>query len=80
MLGSDGQVRFIDVVEGKLCCTIEPASQSRACVKLAIDNRGNYAALITQEGEVCHVSMLAVCRGHSKVQYGGDADGNKSWA
>lgn len=45
-------MRFVDVVEGKVCCCIEPATQKQACVKTALDRRGNYAALITQEGEV----------------------------
>lgn len=51
-VGTDGVVRFVDVVEGKVCCCIEPATQKQACVKMALDRRGNYAALITQEGEV----------------------------
>lgn len=51
-MGTDGVVRFVDVVEGKVCCCIEPATQKQACVKMALDRRGNYAALITQEGEV----------------------------
>ena len=66
VLGTDGHIRFIDVVEGKLCCAIEPASQKQACAKLAIDNHGNYAALITQEGEVCHISMPAFDAVNSK--------------
>lgn len=51
-VGTDGVVRFVDVVEGKVCCCIEPATQKQACEKMALDRRGNYAALITQDGEV----------------------------
>ena len=51
-MGTDGVVRFVDVVEGKVCCCIEPATQKQACEKMALDRRGNYAALITQDGEV----------------------------
>lgn len=51
-VGSDGVVRFVDVVAGSICCCIEPANQRQACVKMALDRRGNYAALITREGEV----------------------------
>lgn len=57
MLGTDGLVRFIDVVEGKVCCIIEPANQKQAYSKMAVDSRGNYSALITREGEV----RAAVC-------------------
>lgn len=51
-MGSAGTVRFVDVVEGTVCCCIEPATQRQGCVKMALDRRGNYAAMITQEGEV----------------------------
>ena len=51
-VGTDGVVRFVDVVEGKVCCCIEPATQRQACTKMAVDRQGNYAALITREGEV----------------------------
>ena len=51
-LGTHGHISFIDVVEGKVCCKIEPAGQKQAYIKMAIDKRGNHAALITQEGEV----------------------------
>ena len=51
-MGTDGVVRFVDVVEGNMCCRIEPSNQRQACVKMALDRRGNYAALITDEGEV----------------------------
>lgn len=58
-VGTDGVVRFVDVVEGKVCCCMEPATQKQACVKMSLDRRGNYAALITQEGEV-HQQMCVV--------------------
>ena len=51
-MGTDGVVRFVDVVKGSLCCCIEPATQRQACVKMALDRHGNYTALITEEGEV----------------------------
>lgn len=51
-MGSDGVVRFVDVVAGSICCSIEPTNQRQACTKVALDRRGNYAALITQDGEV----------------------------
>lgn len=51
-LGTHGLISFIDVVEGNVCCKIEPASQKQAYTKMAIDNSGDHAALITQEGEV----------------------------
>ena len=51
-MGTDGVVRFVDVVKGSVCCCIEPATQRQACVKMALDRRGNYTALITEEGEV----------------------------
>lgn len=63
MLGTDGQIRFIDVVEGKLCCSIEPASQKQAYTRMAIDSRGNYSALITQEGEVIP-HLICLCSSH----------------
>ncbi|KAL3152259.1 hypothetical protein ABBQ32_001336 [Trebouxia sp. C0010 RCD-2024] len=59
-VGSDGVVRFVDVVAGSICCCIEPANQRQACVKMALDRRGNYAALITREGELHLHDLVAV--------------------
>ncbi|KAL0019139.1 hypothetical protein WJX79_008487 [Trebouxia sp. C0005] len=59
-VGTDGVVRFVDVVEGKVCCCIEPATQKQACEKMALDRRGNYAALITQDGELHLYDLVAV--------------------
>ena len=63
VLGTDGQIRFIGVLEGKLCCSIEPASQKQAYTRMAIDSRGNYSALITQEGEVVP-RLIGLCSLH----------------
>ena len=66
-------MRFVDVVQGQVCCCIEGASQKQACISMAVDRRGNYAALITQEGEVCPTRLhcpIADCRVLLRVQCG----------
>ena len=60
-MGEDGTVRFVDMVQGRVCCCIEPATQRQACTSMSVDRRGNYAALITQEGEVQPITELLCC-------------------
>lgn len=61
---STGSVEFVDVLSSRLTYRISAGAGMRACDRVDVDARGNYAALVSQDGQL-RLYDLAVLRKHT---------------